>query len=344
MSTEALVFPFAVAEGLQLAVPRFAEGTGTLLTNVRVQKVEDVGQHRIDIIDAKPSWDRLVIDCSIEFTEEQASEILPEPKSWAKEATAAVTIYCASTKYRRSVRLETSANGWAGQVSFSRTDVHGSVELIPFIVRSMDRKPVDGFGCFAGAILGRGPSVQVIADKTARRFDGSIEWRWEKFADSESPWRAARKDDLFHLEPGEVPVMYLNLRWESLKQTLEHEGRTGPAAAMRDMTAAVIGQAGWTQLLSTALASIKEEEGEYFVVSDAWRQDLVRLVLDEVYPDVPASDRLKMAYEDWNKADAVGELISKIGAIAQSRSRVGKFFHNAIEQTDAAADFEPDES
>jgi hypothetical protein len=343
MSTDALVFPFEVAQDLKLAVEDLTDAeTGESFTGLRVQTVDDVGQHRIDIIDAKPAWSRLRAEVSFEFLPDKIAAVCSDVSRFQAETEAIVSVTCGPTKFRRGMRLQASGpNKWKGGIELARADVHATIELKPSIVRIVDCRPVEGFGCFSGAILAQGPSVQIIADKTARHFDGSIEWRWENFAESTNSWRAARKDDVFHLEPGEIPIMYLNLRWEHLKQTLEHEGRSGPAAAMRDMTAALIAQAGWTQLLATALASIQEEEDQFRVAGDAWRHDLVRLGLEEMYSELPAVERMKAACEDWQRPEMVGQLISKLGAIAQNRSRVGKLFSNAIQQTDAGVDFEP---
>ena len=129
--------------------------------------------------------------------------------------------------------------------------------------------------------------------------------------------------------------MYLNLRYEFLKEILEYEGRTGTTAAMRDMAAAAIAQCGWAQLLLTAMASIKEEEGALVIVEEAWRKDLVRFALDELYKDQPPAERLRLSYQEWNDAATIGALISRIGALSQTKSRMGRLLSSAITEAEA---------
>jgi hypothetical protein len=342
VSTSDIVYPYAVLGGVTLVVSNFVEATnGESLTGVlRREEGETAGQVRFDLIDAKPSWTGLQFDVSFELSQESASTVLPDPSVLRQDTVGIVSVRCASTKYRHGVRLQPRGEyGWRGTVEFARDDVLGVVELTPLVARTADiqgDRP-HGFAAFGGALLADGPPVQLVLDRSARRFDGSMEYKWENFASSDNPWLKARKDDVFHVEPADVPILYLNLRWGFLKPILDFEGRTGEGAAMRDMAAAAIAQGAWTELFMMALASIRDDGDEYSVGGEAWRRDLVRIVLNELYADQPESDRLRLAYEEWRDPSSVALIISKVGAVAQSRSTIGKLMEKAVKQVEALA-------
>jgi hypothetical protein len=341
MSTVEVVYPYAVVDNLELHVSSFTDGaTGDALVNVITQTVDEVGQQRHDLVEARPRWAELQFDVSFTLSAEALAQVLPDPSAAARETVGLVSVRCASTKLRRGVRLRHAAGGtWRGTVGIARDDVYGLVELLPSLVRTTDL-PEGGdehFANFAGAVLAAGNSVAVVVDRAAKRFDGSMEYVWENFASSDDPWRASRRDDVFHLEPSETPRLFLNLRWGFLKPLLEYEGRTGASAAMRDMAAASIAQGAWTQLFMTAIASIVEDDEGHDVSGDAWRRDLATALAAELYPDVPASDRLDLAYQEWHDPSSIGVIVQKLGAYAQNRATLGKLLDRATKAMESVA-------
>lgn len=344
MSTRALVFPHRVVEGLVLEVTNPVDSeSGQGLRGIRVEREDEIGQERWDLVEAKPTWNGVELDLAFTLTAEQLVEIVPDPATCHDDLVGIVSVMCASTNYRRGVRLLPGAEGeWRGTLLLPREDVYGLVELTPTVVRSRPA-PADTdprFASFPGAVLATGKAVQLICDRSGRRYDGSMEYVWEDFAQSKNSWRKARKDDVFHLEPGDTPTLFLNLRWPFLKPLLDFEGRSGTGAAMRDLTAATIAQGAWTQLFATAVASIVRDEDAYDVPGEVWRKDLVNVVLAEAYAELPADQRMGMAYEEWHDGATVGPLMSKIGAVAQSRATLGRLMDRAAKAMEAVASTE----
>ena len=339
MTTRTLVFPHVVEDGLALRIADPRNSDGVPLEKVTTSNDKLSGEIW-DFVDATPAWSGLELELSLEVSNDMAGNFLPAGGSLDDDIHVLVSIMCTATNYRRGVRLERASDTlWRGDLLLHRDDLFHTVYLTPTVVRRRDAAGDvdDRYGKFAGAVLATGRTIELVVDRVARRFDGSIAFAWEDFATSDDVWRKERRTDVFHLDPGQIPTITLNLRWPFLKPMLDFHGQGGTGAASRDLATAAIAQSAWIQLLATAVASIQAEEDEYFVSGEQWREDIVLSVLPELYPDISEpSARLARAYAEWREAATAGVLVCKLGALAQSRgTTLGKLMDRAVKAMDA---------
>jgi hypothetical protein len=105
---------------------------------------------------------------------------------------------------------------------------------------------------------------------------------------------------------------------------------------LRNAYAAAIGQDTWTQLLVTAVGSIREEDDEYHVAGSDWRSDLVARLGQQLYPDAPGGDQLKLLYERFTSPEDLGLLVAEISSFAQQLARTPKRLDDAASAAEAA--------
>ena len=174
MTTRETIIPFSVSTDIDLVITEICDAvSGEILTNIRRQAHDEVGQLRIDLIDARPKWDTIALGLEFSLTDQQVAAMVPADAELEEETVGIVTLSCSSTKFRKGIRLSPAGRVFRGRVEVSRDDVNGVVELNPAVVRTTSASPAEGFATFVGALLGSGQSVEIIVDRAARRFDGS---------------------------------------------------------------------------------------------------------------------------------------------------------------------------
>jgi hypothetical protein len=185
---------------------------------------------------------------------------------------------------------------------------------------------------FGGAVVATGPEVLLVVDRFARSYDGPIQYKWGKFAESDNSWIAGRADDVFFLDPNDVPRLHLNLRWNSLQPILKSSARTGSQAALKNAYAATITQCVWTQMLMVAVATITlDRETGDGVAASGWRGQLAKMIAGELYPDKTVGEALQILHANLRSAETAPTLIGQLGSLAHDRSSVGPLLEKAAQ-------------
>ena len=337
MSTNQVIYPYSRIQRLRLDVVFIVDAdTGAALPEIEMPDPEDYGQPEIGL----PSgpWETLRIGLEIRLEADLLGEVVPDPTLAADELAALVSVRCSATKNRRGIRLESSGEGvWSSSIVIPRSDIAGVTELAPTLVRVKDDSSAGeqtGFATFTGAILGEGTPVALVLERAPRLTDSDFSYKWEDFRHSTNPWIASRGDDVYYIDPQDVPRVHLNLRWASLQPILDTKAFVGMPAALKFTYSSAIAQAGWLQLLATAVASIREEDGEWNVLGSPWRADLVDRIGALKYPDESESDRRRLLHQHFSDFSEVGALMSQLGSYAHDLSKMGTHFERAAKVVD----------
>lgn len=330
------IYQYAVLHDLDLSVGSFVDAEQSVELENVVTPTGEYGGKRFDLIDAKPRWNLLNFEVGFRVPDGDIADVIPDGDS-LDSVTPRVVVACSATKYRLGYPLKRGEDGsWAAEIQLARSDLRGVVSLTPILVRARERKHEDGYATYLGAILGTGPDVEILLDKTAPVPLGEFDYRYEVFAQSTVAEVAKRPDDVFFVDPRNRPRIHLNIRWPSLQTVLESKARTGVDAALRNAYAASIGQGTWTQLLVTAVGSIREEDDEYHVVGSDWRTDLVARFGQQIYPDDDPEQRLKLLYERFTSPEDIGLLVAEISSFAQQLARTPKRLDDAATAAEAS--------
>lgn len=284
-------------------------------------------------------WARLTFRLEADLDPRELTRILPDTADPKSNAVVLVSLVCKSTKYRHGLRLRPSGEArWVGDAVVSRSDVKGTVQLHPMLVRTTSVPGKRGVDQRPGMILATGDPVALYTDPPNRLIEGAIEVRWQDFAKSKNDWREQHSSDVFHLEPyGAVPVLYLNEGHAQFRQLLDNNSKRGADAALRDVTAAMIAQTTWTQLAVAALGAIEydEESGEAELPGASWQRDLLIAFLPRMYASIADEMQVRRAAEDFNDpADGLPALMARVGSAVQDLVRTSKHVESAIRAYD----------
>jgi hypothetical protein len=323
------IYQYAVLHDLDLSVSSFVDAEQSVELENVVSPTGEYGGKRFDLIDASPRWNLLNFEVGFRVPDGDIADIIPHGDS-LDSITPKVIVSCSATKYRIGYPLTRADDGsWSAEIQLARSDLRGVVSLTPILVRTRELESSEGYATYVGAILGTGPDVELILDKTAPIPLGEFDYKYEVFALSNASEVAKRPDDVFFVDPRNRPRIHLNIRWPSLQTVLESKGRTGVDAALRNAYAAAIGQDTWTQLLVTAVGSIRAEDDEYHVVGSDWRSDLVARLGQQLYPDEDSEQRLKLLFERFTSPEDIGLLVAEIASFAQQLARTPKRLDDA---------------
>lgn len=325
-----LVYQYNRIDDLELQVESFIDAERSVeLEGVGLPSPE-YGARRWNLLDATPEWRELNFRVVLRLGLDQIAEVLPNSED-LESAAPMVSLGCSATKFRRGYQLvQTEEGEWATEVHLVRADVRGVVTITPLLLRTKAAQEASGFATYIGAILGTGPEAELALDHLAPPPLGEFDYRYEVFAQSTNTKVAARPDDVFFLDLRQRPRVHLNIRWPSLQTILEAKARDGVNGALKRTFAAVIGQDIWTQVLITAVGSIRPGEGdEMNVAGGDWRSDIAARAGHELFPDETPNRRLQLLHERFNDADELGTLVAELASVAQKLAKTPKRLDDA---------------
>ncbi|CAN5346678.1 hypothetical protein BH24GEM3_BH24GEM3_07720 [soil metagenome] len=331
--------PYPTSDRLSLSLSAFDDPTSPgQLEFEGIQRKSEIGieQSVYDVSDR--DWAKLTFRLETDLDPRELTRILPDTADPKSDAVVFVSLVCKSTKYRHGLRLRPSGEArWVGEAVVSRSDVKGTVQLHPMLVRTTRVPGKSGVPHHPGMILATGDPVALYTDPPSRLIEGAIEVRWQDFAKSKNDWREQHSSDVFHLEPyRDAPVLYLNEGHAQFRQLLENDSKRGADAALRDVTAAMIAQTTWTQLAVAALGEIvyDEESGEAELPGASWERDLLVAFLPRMYPSVADEMQVRRAAADFNASTELPALMARIGSAVQDLVRTSKHVEGAIRAYD----------
>jgi hypothetical protein len=332
MSTSKTLFPFRLKDNLELEVEvPMLKGSEVRLDNTAFLPDADYGTKQLDIASATPQWIALSVPVAFKLGMEDLTSLLATGEK-DDAVVGIISVRCSAAKYRHGVELQFDGiSTWAGMVELERADIRNIVQLVPQVVRKENAKTsAEGAAEFAGAVIATGPTYDIIVDRDAKPYQGPVKYKWLNFAESTNPWIASRKNDVCYVDLGDVPVIYLNLRWKSLQPILQNEATTGMPAAMRNTYAAAIGQSGWIQLYLAAIGSIVyDEENDSYFAHPGWRLQLAKHVAEKLFPEASTAEAMRKLYEDFKDPERVPTIIAKVGSITHEQTDAGQLLDRA---------------
>jgi len=218
---------------------------------------------------------------------EVLASVFPRAEHASPPGQVAVTITCAATRVRRAVVLGTgalTAGVVQGELDLVRKDLHGTVELVPVLVRTSERSEDDDeFATTTGSRLATGRALEVRIDVGRTPRGEYLDIRYESFRE-QGPPQFPRPDAMYQLDcEGDAPVLWLNLDHSKICSVFDGTGMVGRVARVRDVLFAQISQAVWTRLFWRAARGV-QRAGE--TVHD-WEHAVLTRLLPRIYPEVP---------------------------------------------------------
>lgn len=222
-----------------------------------------------------------------------------------------IEVECDKTHGRWAVPAEPTGEpySWTAKVDIEREAVAGRIVLRPLVSSpSSAGNYLLAPDYSEWAIYVDEPSAPVI--------EGSIQVIWRTFAeDTEYPFLAEYRDQPFFTDYGpELPILFLNRGFAGLPELLEdRRGRKPIERALHDLEEVSIARTVWDGLLDVSLASlvVDEETSEVTMPEAEWQQQVIRVLLPGLYPDMAEGDALQQLYEDHQDAAGVKTIESR---------------------------------
>ncbi|MFO0448479.1 MAG: hypothetical protein ACK52I_07410 [Pseudomonadota bacterium] len=292
------------------------------------------GEPSIDLTPVE-SWTTLTLKLSVRIDPGSLAAALQDGESVPESLRVLAALEARAAKVRRAVQLKHHDGKWNGEIRLERTELAGSGMITLRVARRSNSSiSLPGVAAFRGAIIGESRPIALYFDDWEKPYNGPIKYRWEKFRESQDPWIRSRKGDLFLVDPGSVPTVYLNLDIPELQAVLESKARRGAVAVLRDSTATTIAVGVWQQLVIAAVLGAVEASGsgEPPVVPPDWRGAVLSASLRFLYPDdVPADALAKFSREFEDEAQRM-MLVARLASTAQGLAGASRVFESSAKK------------
>jgi hypothetical protein len=173
-----------------------------------------------------------------------------------------------------------------------------------------------------------------IASKT-----GAIDVRWVDFKAHDAP--AFLRDyvnEPFYCDlpddPDAKPVVFLNSSkdFDRLPQILDDRPRRGYPLALHNSERSGIARSVWMAMLNTALAAIREGEGDADPdwPDATWQRQVLKILLPRVYRNQTEAEALKSAHQAWQGRQGAGIIESRGQAEINRRIEAAKLLRRTL--------------
>ncbi|MFC9096946.1 hypothetical protein [Streptomyces sp. NPDC057072] len=236
-----------------------------------------------------------------------------------KDVTCVAVLTEAATDARivRRLTWDQGSQCWQGTVPVLRTLHHERAILRAHLVATVDK--------VAGRVIGQSDNFWVI-DLTSREpvRQREIEIVPVDFRDGPEEWLRPFKDSPWLVTAtGEPPTVYLNESFEGIAAILRDSGSETERAAAR-LVSAQIAQETWTAMFHAAVTDLDTDEDGTPQIPGGWRESLLRAMLPDVMPGLPATDALFEVHRRRQDAAGWAELQSRIHYAAGRRAQLPK--------------------
>ena len=180
------------------------------------------------LLEAPPDQLELAVD--IQMARDTLDVVLPQDDRGDPTWSVGVLARSSVSRFRIAKALEpgTDEGFFVGSLVLTMSDLRGSIELVPVLVRNVARGSMERYGTHVGAALAGGTSVDVLLEQPVAPPGGYLDIEFEDFRESASPLRRGNSDRLFALDlDGESPKMWLNRGVEDFGQIMRSNARRG---------------------------------------------------------------------------------------------------------------------
>ncbi|WP_406477366.1 hypothetical protein [Streptomyces sp. NBC_01615] len=273
----------------------------------------------------RPNWHEGRLDLRASLPEREIAS-----GTWSEVACVAVATE-GITNARTVARLSKGADGnWGGSLTLARDLYRRRAEVQLIVVATVDSTP--------GRMIAAA-EMSWIVDFEARTPIRQRDLRINEihFRDGELEWLRPFKDSPWLIETatGDTPTVHLNLGFEGLKELLDG-GASTAEKVLRGTVAAQIAAEAWSAMFHSAVSDLEVDDDGSPQWPDGWRGVVLRVMLPDIYPDLPPADALFEANSCRVEGSGWHELQSRIQYAASRRARVSRHLGAAIRLADRA--------
>lgn len=236
--------------------------------------------------------------------------VFPGDETEAPPAKLYVTIRCHETIYRdrKIVSEPPTKNGeYPFEIEIEKSDVRGTVELRPYLVRTTTRQSAEPYATEKNFKVASGKIFRLVVDRPEGEEEPAIDGEPINFS------------QVSHL-PGGNKLYYLDFRTESrpklwinsdhprITEVLQSRGSVGAEARMRDVILDQMSYGVWLQLLVRAAAAI-DNDGE---VEHEWQDTILRTFARNVYRIDDHDEATRRLASDLADVEELPHLIQRI--------------------------------
>lgn len=323
--TTALPYPYR-SEGLDFEIDEF------VVDGERTVAVGD-DNRRVPVAPTDPQR-KVVLRGELDLPEEVVTTVFPEPERDSPPGKLYVAVRSLDTMLRDRVDVASTdleAGRYDVTVRLPRAEVHGDVQLVPFLTRTrgLPSSDVDTpCATTAGVRLASAPTWTVRMDDPRDGSEDAIDGEQASFSEHD---HLPSGDHLYYVDFRNAgrPKLWLNSDHGRIVEILHGSGTMGTRARMRDVILDHIQHATWTQLLVRAIADADPETGEP-------RHDWQETVLEMFATDLTDHDETAQAAVELTRRladpDDVPFLTEAIDEVVQSHVDPREQFINLIEE------------
>lgn len=272
----------------------------------------DVDSHLLDL---RGPWSHARVTFEVTTAPGLIEHVLDEGERQDPPLTVLIAVRCPPTRLRRNTQRALATNGPTRiEIDIDRDDLHGTAELIPFLVRTKDaRSPASGHAHTRGSRVAGGRSWALRADLERTPSGKYVDLRFKSFRD-DPLIPSAEKVAVWRLDAtSEEPILWLNQDHASIAKLLTYEGSHGRRARAREVLFDRISASVWTRLFLIAADNVLRAGEELY----GWEQSVLDQMLPDLYPDVASANiRLERLRQEH---DELHVLLGRLDAVLQVR-------------------------
>jgi hypothetical protein len=292
-----------------------------VLDGERSMRAINADRHLIDVSEHR--FSRVTVEGHVAVPPEVVERVFPADERGEPPGELLITTRCGPSRMRQATvvsRLRKGGASYPFQLTLSRSELLGSAELTPFLVRSRAGESDGGYAALAGMRLAGSRPWELRVDRLRSPSGQHLDVRYasfKEFGPPQFPWPS----NVYQLDAeGEVPVLWLNLDHAEVCEVLSSAGTVGIRARMREVFFDYITHAVWTGLILRAVRDIADHDEPTL----DWAEGVLGHWLPRLYPDEPSRElqlhALRAELEDGDE----GQLLHRLDGAVQQHLEVAK--------------------
>lgn len=260
--------------------------------------------------EATPDWETVSITANLQITEEVVQAVFPEEERTQPPAKLYVTIRCHETIYRDRVvtsEAPTTPGTYTVEIPIKKAQVRGTVELRPYLVRTVDR---DGDGQYASQRnfrVASGTIYSIVFDKPEGEEPPAIDGEHVSFSQTT---HLPEGEKLYYLDfrNEKRPKLWINADHPRITEVLQSRGSVGAEARMRDVILDQISYGVWQQLVVRAGAAI-DDDGD---VEYEWQQTVLEIFVRNMYEIDDLDEAIRRFQTDLEDSSSLPYMMQRL--------------------------------
>ncbi|MCA9605793.1 MAG: hypothetical protein KC619_09370 [Myxococcales bacterium] len=299
--------------------------TGVVLDARRDVEAFDPDRRRIDVDEV--DWRELTVHGSLRVPPLVIERVFPPAERLAPPARLLVVLRSGATRLREGVEVGAviPERPATFELRIRRDDVLGTVELVPYLLRAGDGRPVPGFANLDGSRLASARLWTLRVDRARDPAGEFLDTRYHPFSTDEQlrPYASA----VYRLELSEQPTLWINTDHAKVAAVLEEEGTRGSRARIRELVFDYISQGVWTQLFVQAAVDLRDGDLVF-----PWEDTVLRELLPGVVEGRTHAERMRALAAALERGE-LPLVLSRLDPRLQQRDRLVEHLEKLIEDT-----------